>query len=75
MPLGPEEAQAESSIWMFGNGGGWVDESGTFVDHSAENVEAFEYMGGLVADGLTQPNPAPPTGPTPRTSSSRDRSA
>jgi multiple sugar transport system substrate-binding protein len=58
MPLGPEEAQAESSIWMFGNGGGWVDDSGAFTIDSAENVEAFEYMGGLVADGLTQPNPA-----------------
>jgi multiple sugar transport system substrate-binding protein len=57
MPLGPEEAQAESSIWMFGNGGGWVDDSGAFAIDSAENVEAFEYMSGLVADGLTQPNP------------------
>ena len=57
MPLGPEEAQAESSIWMFGNGGGWVDDSGAFTIDSAENVEAFEYMSGLVADGLTQPNP------------------
>ena len=57
MPLGPEEAQAESSIWMFGNGGGWVDDSGAFIIDSPENVEAFEYMSGLVADGLTQPNP------------------
>jgi multiple sugar transport system substrate-binding protein len=58
MPLGPEEAQAESSIWMFGNGGGWVDDSGEFAIDSPENVEAFEYMSGLVADELTQPNPA-----------------
>ena len=75
MPLGPEEAQAESSIWMFGNGGGWVDDSGAFVIDSAENVEAFEYMSGSSPTGSPSPTPAPPTGPTPRTSSSRDRSA
>lgn len=58
MPLGPEEAQAESAIWMYGNGGGWVDEEGNFAVNQPANVEAFEFMSGLVADGLTQPNPA-----------------
>lgn len=58
MPLGPEEAQAEAAIWMFGNGGGWVDGSGSYAIDSAANVEAFEYMGGLAAAGLTQPDPA-----------------
>lgn len=57
MPLGPEEAQAESSIWMFGNGGGWVDDSGAFSVNDPKNVEAFEFMTGLVDDRLTQPNP------------------
>jgi multiple sugar transport system substrate-binding protein len=58
MPLGPEEAQAESAIWMYGNGGGWVDEEGNFAIDQDANVEAFEFMAALVADGLTQPNPA-----------------
>lgn len=58
MPLGAEEAQAESSIWMFGNGGGWVDEAGNFDIDSDANVEAFEFMSEMVADGLTQDNPA-----------------
>jgi multiple sugar transport system substrate-binding protein len=58
MPLGPEEAQAESAIWMYGNGGGWVDEEGNFAVNQPANVEAFEFMAALVADGLTQPNPA-----------------
>ena len=58
MPLGPEEAQAESAIWMYGNGGGWVDEAGNFAINQEANVEAFTFMAGLVEAGLTQPNPA-----------------
>ena len=58
MPLGPEEAQAESAIWMYGNGGGWVDEEGNFAIDQEANVEAFEFMTALVSDGLTQPSPA-----------------
>ena len=58
MPLGPEEAQAESAIWMYGNGGGWVDEEGNFAIDQEANVEAFTFMAGLVEAGLTQPNPA-----------------
>jgi multiple sugar transport system substrate-binding protein len=58
MPLGPEEAQAESAIWFYGNGGGWVDDEGNFAINQEANVEAFEFMAELVADGLTQPNPA-----------------
>lgn len=58
LPLGPEEAQAESAIWFYGNGGGWVDEEGNFAVNQEANVEAYEFIAGLVADGLTQPNPA-----------------
>jgi multiple sugar transport system substrate-binding protein len=57
LPLGPEEAQAESTLWMLGNGGGWQT-AGKYTLDSPENVETFKFLKNLVGTGLTQPNPA-----------------
>jgi multiple sugar transport system substrate-binding protein len=57
MPLGPEEAQAEFSLFMWGNGGDWVD-GDTWTITRPENVEALEFMNSLAnEDKVTQPNP------------------
>ncbi|WP_206745603.1 extracellular solute-binding protein [Jatrophihabitans sp. GAS493] len=58
LPLGPEEAQAESYLWMLGNGGGWQDASGHYVINSSENIATFQFLKELTKDGLTVPNPA-----------------
>ncbi|MBT0767560.1 extracellular solute-binding protein [Kineosporia sp. J2-2] len=55
-PLGPEEAQAEFSIWMFNNGGNWKTD-GRWTINSAENVETLSFLKKLADDGLTQNNP------------------
>jgi multiple sugar transport system substrate-binding protein len=57
LPLGPEEAQAESLLWFLGDGGGYQDASGKWVINSAPNVAALQYMSGLVKAGDTEPNP------------------
>lgn len=57
LPLGQEEAQAESFLWMLGNGGGYKDASGKWAINSPQNVETFTYLKGLVDAGLTTPNP------------------
>ncbi len=57
LPLGQEEAQAESFLWMLGNGGGYKDASGKWAINSPQNVETFGYVKGLVDAGLTTPNP------------------
>ena len=46
MPLGPEEAQAEFSLFMWGNGGDWVD-GDTWTITRPENVEALQFMSDL----------------------------
>jgi multiple sugar transport system substrate-binding protein len=55
MPLGNEEAQAETSIWVFGNGGDWGDSEELTID-TAENVEAVEFMQKMIEEGATQPD-------------------
>ncbi|MEU6996744.1 extracellular solute-binding protein [Nonomuraea sp. NPDC046570] len=57
LPLGAEEAQGESFLWMMGNGGGYKDASGKWAINSPQNVETFGYIKGLVDAGLTTPNP------------------
>lgn len=57
IPMGPEEAQAEFLIWAASNGGGFY-EDGEWIITSDANVETLEFLGGLVADGLTNPSPA-----------------
>jgi multiple sugar transport system substrate-binding protein len=56
MPLGSEEAQAETSIWTFGNGGSWTDGDEITVN-TPENLEAVEYMKSMIDAGVTQPDP------------------
>ena len=56
LPLGAEEAQAESLLWMLGDGGGYQT-AGKYTINSAPNVTAFTFLKGLVAAGDTEPNP------------------
>src|SRR4051812_37601334 len=57
LPLGSEEAQAESLLWMLGNGGKYTDDSGKFTIDSPQNVETFQFLKDLVKSGATEPNP------------------
>jgi multiple sugar transport system substrate-binding protein len=57
LPLGAEEAQAESLLWMLGDGGGYQT-NGKYTINSPANVQAFTFLKGLVAAGDTEPNPA-----------------
>ncbi|GAB0117707.1 extracellular solute-binding protein [Acidisoma sp. 7E03] len=56
MPLGPEEAQAETLLWFLGNGGNYKD-GDKWVINSPQNVETLEFMTKLVKAGDTEPNP------------------
>ncbi len=56
LPLGAEEAQAESLLWMLGDGGGYQT-GGKYTINSPANVTAFTFLKGLVAAGDTEPNP------------------
>ncbi|MFE9654408.1 extracellular solute-binding protein [Micromonospora sp. NPDC006431] len=56
MPLGSEEAQAETSLWIFGNGGSWNEGDKITVDNP-RNVEAVQFMKRMIDAGLTQPDP------------------
>ncbi|MGW3202728.1 extracellular solute-binding protein [Streptomyces sp. NPDC001135] len=59
LPLGPEEAQAETMQWLLsgGNGGtGYTDDIGTYTIDSAPNVNTFTWLkDDLVGKGLTGP--------------------
>ncbi|MGW7515117.1 ABC transporter substrate-binding protein [Streptomyces sp. NPDC054796] len=58
LPLGPEEAPAETMMWMLSAGGGYTDTVGTYTIDSAENVRAFTWLRDeLVGEGLTNPGP------------------
>ena len=57
MPLGPEEAQAELLLWFLGNGGGYVNSSGTYEINSPQNIATLNFMKAYAATGDTQPNP------------------
>jgi multiple sugar transport system substrate-binding protein len=57
LPLGSEEAQGESLLWMLGNGGNYKDASGKWTIDSAQNVETFDFLKQLTSSGATEPNP------------------
>lgn len=57
MPLGPEEAQAETFLWFLGNGGGFQTTDGKWDINSPQNVETLDFMTKLVKAGDTEPNP------------------
>lgn len=56
LPLGPEEAQSETLMWLLGGGGGYTDtaDESYNIDSSA-NVKTFAWLKDLVAQGLTGP--------------------
>ena len=56
-----DEGQACFAYYAWNNGGGFVDADGNWTLNSAENVEAVEFITGLVADGLTNTDPATET--------------
>jgi multiple sugar transport system substrate-binding protein len=55
MPLGSEEAQAETAIWFYGAGGGYGDSKTLTID-SPENVTGATEMQKLINAGVTEPN-------------------
>jgi multiple sugar transport system substrate-binding protein len=58
LPLGPEEAQAEFSIWMWNNGGDWKDADGKWTINSDENVQTLQFLSDLAnKHQVTQVNP------------------
>jgi multiple sugar transport system substrate-binding protein len=57
LPLGPEEAQAESLLWFLGDGGNYQSSQGQWTIDSSQNVAAFTFLKGLVSAGDTEPNP------------------
>ena len=53
-----DEGQAAFAYYTWNNGGGFVNENREWVLNSPENVEAMEFVAGLIADGLTNSDPA-----------------
>ncbi|MFF4606885.1 extracellular solute-binding protein [Streptomyces sp. NPDC001339] len=59
VPLGPEETQAETLIWMLSGGSSYTDTIGKYRIDSPENVKTFEWLkNDLVGKGLTGSDPA-----------------
>ena len=59
IPLGPEEAQAEFSIWAGNNGGRLYDYTAKkWTINSAANLGAMQFVNKLTKNKLTEPNPA-----------------
>jgi multiple sugar transport system substrate-binding protein len=57
LPLGPEEAQAEWSIWMWNNGGDWKSGE-TWAINSDKNVQTLSFLADLAnKHKVTQVNP------------------
>jgi multiple sugar transport system substrate-binding protein len=56
LPLGPEEAQAETMMWLLSGGGGYTDELGRYAIDSPQNIETFEWLKENLVDAeLTGP--------------------
>lgn len=56
LPLGPEEAQAETMQWMLSGGGGYTDGAGSYGIDSPENIDTFSWLKkDLVGKDLTGP--------------------
>ncbi len=56
-----DEGQACFAYYAWTNGGDFTDASGNWTLNSAENIEAVEYIVGLVKDGLTNSDPTTET--------------
>jgi len=57
LPLGPEEAQAESLLWFLGDGGNYQNAQGKWTINSPQNIAAFNFLKGMVSAGDTEPHP------------------
>ncbi|WP_353943906.1 extracellular solute-binding protein [Streptomyces sp. HUAS MG91] len=56
LPLGREEAQAETMIWMLSGGAGYTDDVGSYTLDSKQNITTFDWLrDDLVDKGLTGP--------------------
>lgn len=56
LPLGPEEAQAETLQWLLSGGGGYTQTVSSYTLDSAENVDTFDWLKNqLVGKDLTGP--------------------
>ncbi|MFG2473998.1 ABC transporter substrate-binding protein [Streptomyces fagopyri] len=56
LPLGPEEAQAETMQWLLSGGDSYTDDVGTYHLDSTENVDTLTWLKNeLVGKGLTGP--------------------
>ncbi|WP_455432297.1 ABC transporter substrate-binding protein [Streptomyces lasiicapitis] len=56
LPLGPEEAQAETMQWLLSGGGGYTDNVDSYAIDSKQNISTFEWLKDeLVGKGLTGP--------------------
>ncbi|MFF4491811.1 ABC transporter substrate-binding protein [Streptomyces sp. NPDC001544] len=56
LPLGPEEAQAETMQWLLSGGGGYTDQIGGYELASRQNVDTLTWLkDNLVGKGLTGP--------------------
>lgn len=56
MPLGKEEAQVESSLWVWGAGGDWADGDGKLNATSDKVKEGFAEMKKFIDAKVTQPD-------------------
>ncbi|MEU6632009.1 extracellular solute-binding protein [Streptomyces parvus] len=58
VPLGPEEAQIETMLWLLGGGGGYTADTGSYTINSQENIASLNWVKqNLVKTGLTGPVP------------------
>lgn len=56
LPLGPEEAQAETMQWLLSGGSGYTDDTGTYTIDSSQNIDTLTWLKDeLVGKGLTGP--------------------
>lgn len=55
LPLGREEAQVESSLWLWGAGGDWAVD-GVLTANQPNAVKAFAQMKKMIDAGATQPD-------------------
>ena len=71
LPLGPEEAQAEWSIWMWNNGGDWKTGDAGASTASGTSRPSSSSSTSRTSTRSPRSTPAGPTGPTAPSSSSR----
>ncbi|NYE42188.1 multiple sugar transport system substrate-binding protein [Streptomyces fulvorobeus] len=56
LPLGPEESQAETLMWLLSGGGGYTDDVGGYDIDSPRNIATLTWLrDDLVGSGLTGP--------------------